>query len=351
MSIDRVIGLNPVFSEPDTPPVGSGKVYFYLQGSSLKYKDDTGAVSVVATGVTSEEVEDIIGSFIQSSNNRITILYDDFSDVLELTLEEANIIHDNISGAGVNTHSQIDSHIGSTSNPHSVTPSQIGAYSTGQTDTLLSAKYDESNPLGFEGSLQLDARDSANRSRDNHTGFQLSETISDFSSSVISTVISGFVVGASIIVSSADTIIQALGKLQGQINNINSIISTIVIGDQFEDFSDNTPFSTTSNANQVAASFTTASKPPGRYRVAMNWRWGISAGTSDAIFGLYIDGVLQGNEHNMELQDATTNQWFYQISYLNLVSGVHTIELRTRAENTGSTITVSNVVVELWRAN
>lgn len=44
----------------------------------------------------------------------------------------------------------------------------------------LNLKYDASNPSGFETPPQLDARDTANRNRSNHTGTQTSDTISDF---------------------------------------------------------------------------------------------------------------------------------------------------------------------------
>lgn len=55
----------------------------------------------------------------------------------------AQIAHSNLSGIGTNTHSQIDSHVGSTSNPHSTTASQVGADIT--TSTVHTAT--EKNPL------------------------------------------------------------------------------------------------------------------------------------------------------------------------------------------------------------
>jgi hypothetical protein len=45
---------------------------------------------------------------------------------------------------------------------------------------LFDSKYDASNPNGYETPAQLDARDTANRDRANHTGTQLSTTVSDF---------------------------------------------------------------------------------------------------------------------------------------------------------------------------
>lgn len=106
--------------------VDSGEAYFWLEGQTLKYKDDTQTTYSLATGVSPEEVQDIIGAFITSGNNRITAVYNDAGDSFVITLVEANIAHQNLSGAGTNTHAQIDTHIANTSNPHSVTAAQIG---------------------------------------------------------------------------------------------------------------------------------------------------------------------------------------------------------------------------------
>lgn len=45
------------------------------------------------------------------------------------------LTHDSIAGSGTNTHAQVDSHIASTANPHSVTASQAGAPPTSRTLT------------------------------------------------------------------------------------------------------------------------------------------------------------------------------------------------------------------------
>ena len=55
--------------------------------------------------------------------------------------------HTQLTNIGTNTHAQIDDHISSTANPHSVTASQVGAYSTSETDNLLSGKEDKSNKV------------------------------------------------------------------------------------------------------------------------------------------------------------------------------------------------------------
>src|SRR5512146_3093916 len=57
---------------------------------------------------------------IASLNNRLTVALSG-TDYLGLTVNEGNIVHQNLSGAGANTHAQIDSHISNTSNPHNTT--------------------------------------------------------------------------------------------------------------------------------------------------------------------------------------------------------------------------------------
>jgi hypothetical protein len=60
----------------------------------------------------------------------------------------------------------------------------LSSYATSASvSSALSLKYDASNPNGYETPSQLNARDTANRSRSNHTGTQTASTISDFNAS------------------------------------------------------------------------------------------------------------------------------------------------------------------------
>lgn len=59
----------------------------------------------------------------------------------------AQINHTTLSNIGSNTHAQIDTHLGSTSNPHSVTASQAGAVATSGNETIAGVKTFSSSPI------------------------------------------------------------------------------------------------------------------------------------------------------------------------------------------------------------
>jgi hypothetical protein len=63
---------------------------------------------------------------IKSENDRLSVALDGVTHDVELTLNEGNIVHQNLSGAGTSDHSAIDTHLGSSSNPHTVTKAQVG---------------------------------------------------------------------------------------------------------------------------------------------------------------------------------------------------------------------------------
>lgn len=328
VAINRAFLLKTRTSPTET--VDAGEAYFWLEGTSVKYKDDTQTVKTLATGVSSEDVQDIIGAFITSGNNRITAVYNDAGNSFVITLVEANIVHQNLSGAGTNTHAQIDSHISNTSNPHATTAAQVGA-----------------DPAGSAAAAQA-----FSIQRANHTGSQLASTISDFSSAVLGLLLTGFTVGANVAIAATDSVLQAFGKIQGQIDAITSVLSSLVLGDQFENFEDNTTFTTTAATNKVAASFTTATKQTGKYRIGIEWDWSYNSTGNDSIYSVWVDGVQVSQDFRYELSDASAqllnNHFSYYATFVTIQT--HTIELLVRAENAGSTVTVSRVRSEIWRA-
>lgn len=87
-----------------------------------------------------------------------------------------------------------------------------------QITDLTASKYDASNPNGYETPSQLNTRDTNNRARANHTGSQTSSTISDFASTVLSTVLSGLSLVTATAVVAGDSVLVGIGKLQAQFN-------------------------------------------------------------------------------------------------------------------------------------
>lgn len=235
------------------------------------------------------------------------------------------------------------------------------------TQTALNLKYDASNPNGYETPAQLNTRDTNNRARANHTGSQLAATISNFAATVLSTVLTGYTVGANVALAATDTILQAFGKLQGQLNQaISDVNATFAVvnarldvleanffGTSFESFVDSVVSTTTSGAQPltaVASSFTTASVPAGNYRIQIQYNWSNSSTNADSRFALFVDGVQISDQHNEELRDNSTNKNDQILVFVSLSAATHTIELRFGSEG-GVTTTVNMVDCEFWRVS
>jgi len=60
-----------------------------------------------------------------AGSNKITITNDPTDKEVEVDITPSNISHTDLADKGTNTHSTIDSHLSSTSNPHSVTKTQV----------------------------------------------------------------------------------------------------------------------------------------------------------------------------------------------------------------------------------
>jgi len=395
MTIERLLILNEKLDAFETPP--PGKIYVFLDGTTIKYKTSAGTIFTLATGVTPEDVQQIVAQFLQAGSTKVSLNHNDPLNIFTIDVNENQLNHANFQNVGTNSHGDIDNHIASNANPHGTTAAQVGADPSGSaaavqtnlnthtgnflnphgttkaqvglpfadntadidkpislaTQNALDLKYPTSNPNGYETPGQLNTRDTANRSRANHTGSQLASTISDLSSAVLSVILAGLVFTANTAVLATDSILVAIGKLQAQLNDIFAVLAAQVIGDNFQDFNDNTVFTTTSNVNQIAASFATTAKAVGRYRIGITWDWFISSNTSDSIFSVWLDGVQVSGEFRLEHSETVTqrlnNSWFFYTNFASITT--HTLELRARAETNGVTVTVSNVNAEIWRAS
>jgi hypothetical protein len=117
-------------SAPGNPGAGLGRLYKKTSDDGLFWKPDGAGPEVDLTAAGSGEINtassagsgtsifyqktgvDLEFNAIKSENDRLSVALDGASHDVELTLNEGNVIHQNISGAGTNTHAQIDTHIG-----------------------------------------------------------------------------------------------------------------------------------------------------------------------------------------------------------------------------------------------
>ncbi|MFQ5863149.1 MAG: hypothetical protein ACE5IC_08495, partial [Candidatus Brocadiales bacterium] len=87
-------------------------------------------VGTAGVGVFKQKtVVDLEFKKINAGSNKVTIADDTVNSEVDVDVAEANIVHDNLSGAGTNTHAQIDSHISATA-AHGTTGSIVGTTDT-----------------------------------------------------------------------------------------------------------------------------------------------------------------------------------------------------------------------------
>lgn len=438
----------PILAADPIDNPSAGKIFIYIVGSSVKYKIPSGEIFTLSTGVTAEEVEDIVGAFFKDSPT-ISVTYNDETNQLTASVNNSELDHLLLKNKGTNTHAQIDNHIEAINNPHVVTKVQIGLGNCENTADLdkpistatqlaLDAKAntthshiqldthiaDANNPhvvtktqvglCNCENTADLDKPVSnatqvalGNKSNIGHThpasevvglsshitntenphvvtktqvGLSNCENTSDLNKPIsnatqaalnnkadktvtisgTSGLTGGGDLSANRTLSLSDTpVIPGVYGTTGvpvitvdQKGRINNIVSgpAFILGDYFEEFIDDSPFSTTSSSLQVAAGFTTSNKIPGKYRIGAYISWTNNSTSYDSIIGIYVDGVLQDNLFNQELQDQSSTPWLNWFGYVNF-SGttVHTLEVRACSERCGINTTIKIAKFEIWR--
>jgi hypothetical protein len=105
----------------------SGNIIYYFNGTEWIAWRKVPNTSNLGTGVNvfkGPNGDTLEFYTVKSTSNLLTVAIS--SNELQFTINQANIAHQSISGAGSNTHAQIDSHVASSANPHSVTKAQVG---------------------------------------------------------------------------------------------------------------------------------------------------------------------------------------------------------------------------------
>lgn len=341
------ISLPVLPSDPiETPDVG--KLFFYIVGGSVKYKTSDGNIFVLATGVSPEEVQDIIGAFI-SGTNGVSAVYNDASNTLVLSVNKTEIINDLGTGATDILSAQKIIEL--------ITLAVSGKENTGVAASLLSAHESALDPhpqytTTAELASALSGKENTIAPTTSADYYRGDKTFANFLNAVLAVVLTGYAVGANAALAATDTILAAFGKIQGQINQINSILLAQILGDQFEEFSDLTTATTTGATNIVAATFTTLQKPLGKYRIGINFLWANSSNTVDGIFDVFLDGVLieTFREELSETLNQRIGKHFFFYSTFAAVQ-THVIELRMRQETAGATLSCFTCRAEIWRVN
>jgi hypothetical protein len=63
---------------------------------------------------------------LTSADSSVTVTGNSSTDTVNFAVNPANVAHQSLSGAGTNTHVQIDTHIANVANPHATTAAQVG---------------------------------------------------------------------------------------------------------------------------------------------------------------------------------------------------------------------------------
>ena len=87
---------------------------------------------------------------INAGSSKLSVTDDAANNEIDLDVVEANIVHQNLSGAGTNTHAQIDTHIADTANPHTTTIANLD-------DTTITSAA-RGDILAFDGSGWVEAQ-------------------------------------------------------------------------------------------------------------------------------------------------------------------------------------------------
>lgn len=382
MQNDVAIHTTPILAIKDFEILSSP--FSFGSGDCLGFSTNTGTGSLLNARVcawfrirSSVLSTSVLNDLIDVSTSTPTpgqVLQWNGSNWINATASEGITDHGALTGLADDDHTQYLNETRHDSlpsdNPHSVTKAQVGLGNVDNTSDVnkpvstatqsaLDLKYDASNPsnyidsagapvqpsdiVNFETTIQLIIRDIANRNRTNHTGTQLSSTISDFTARVKIDETT-----TSLTVDSTGTLL-TFNDEDGTANQIQ----TNVFGTEAQDFINTNNVNISTTTPTVARSFTTSTKPPGRYRIQMEVQLQPNSTASNYLLELQIFGIGRiGLEMEEEGQDSIEDNRNIRVLkgyYNHATQGTFDIDLVASRET--GTLVIHGVSAEVWRVS
>lgn len=146
--------------EVETPQLNRTNIYIKTD-NSLAWKDDTGTEHVAATGISPEEVQDIIGSTMADTAT-VNFTYNDAGNQIYADVIQSGIDHGSISGLGDDDHIQYLNNTRGDARYYTKTQLDAGQldnryYTETETNSLLNNKISTSEKGIANGVATLDA--------------------------------------------------------------------------------------------------------------------------------------------------------------------------------------------------
>jgi hypothetical protein len=138
----------------ENPDINWSELFYNPTLKSWGYRTDDGNFHYLSTGVTREQVEDLLANSFNDSSS-IEWTYDDSANIFTAVVKQSIL-------------DSITNHTSNTGNPHSVTKSQVGLGNVDNTSDLL-------KPVSNATAVAI----AQAKLRSQHSGTQLASTISD----------------------------------------------------------------------------------------------------------------------------------------------------------------------------